>query len=99
MFLKSKLNFSKIESKHGFSLVKKDDEKLFYKGLKKFSELSWTQISDDKGLYYKEYKGGFKNISEKIYEFRFSEKYRCFGYKKDDNFFVLRFELEHKLGN
>jgi len=99
MFLRSKLNFSKIEAKHGFSLVKKDEEKLFYKGLKKFSELSWTQISDDKGLYYKEYKGGFKNINDKIYEFRFSEKYRCFGYKKDDIFFVLRFELEHKLGN
>jgi len=100
MFLKSKLNFSKIDEKHGFSLVKnKDDEKLFYKGLKKFSELSWTQIGEDKGLSYKEYKGGFKNISEKIYEFRFSEKYRCFGYKKDDVFFVLRFELEHKLGN
>ena len=51
MFLKSKLNFSKIDAKQGFSLVKKDEEKLFYKGLKKFSELSWTQIGDDMGLY------------------------------------------------
>jgi hypothetical protein len=99
MFSKSKLNFSKIDAKQGFSLVKKDEELLFYKGFKKFSELSWAQIGADDGLRYKEYKGGFKNISEKIYEFRFSEKYRCFGYKKDDNFFVLRFELEHKLGN
>jgi len=99
IFSKSKLNFSKIDTKQGFALVEKEEEDLFYKGFKKFSESSWIQIGADNGLCYKEYKGGFKNTSEKIYEFRFSEKYRCFGYKKDDTFFVLRFELEHKLGN
>jgi hypothetical protein len=98
VFLMSKLDFTKIDAKKGFSLVLKDDEPSFYNGLRKFSELSWVQIFNDFGFDYQEYKSGLNNIKGKMYEFKISGKYRCFGYPKGDVFFVLRFELEHKLG-
>lgn len=34
-----------------------------------------------------------------ICKFRVSEKFRCFGYRKKDTFFVLRIDLEHKLSD
>ena len=33
-----------VNSKEGFSLIKKEDEALFFDGFKKFTELSWQQI-------------------------------------------------------
>ena len=101
IFSNSKLNFSQLSSKKGFVLVKKEDEFLFFDGFRKFAELSWQQIFVDDALDYKEYndKNYFKNMGEKIYKFRISQKYRCFGYVKDSVFFVLRFDLEHKLSN
>jgi hypothetical protein len=101
IFTNAKLDFSEIDSKEGFSLIKKDEESLFYDGFRKFSELSWQQIFVDDALDYKEYtnKRYFKSISEKIFKFRISRKYRCFGYVKGGVFFVLQFDLEHKLSD
>jgi hypothetical protein len=100
-FSNTKLSFSEIDIRNGFSLVRKDEESLFYKGFRKFVDLSWQQISVDDALDYKEYnnKNYFKNIGEKIYKFRISQKYRCFGYVKNSTFFVLQFDLEHKLSD
>jgi hypothetical protein len=101
IFSKSKLDFSKIDSREGFSLVKNEEERLFLDGFRKFSELSWQQIFVDEALEYKEYnsRAPFRNIREKIFKFRISRKYRCFGYVKDGVFFVLLFDLEHKLSD
>jgi len=101
IFSNSKLNFSKIDSKKGFSLIRKEEESLFYDGFRKFTSLSWQQIFVDDALDYKEYnnKNYFKNIKEKIYKFRISQKYRCFGYVENSTFFVLQFDLEHKLSD
>jgi len=101
IFSKSKLNFSEINSKEGFSLIKKEEEPLFFDCFRKFKELSWQQIITDDALDYKEYnnKSHFRNVNEKIYKFRISKKYRCFGYVKDGVFFVIQFDLEHKLSD
>jgi hypothetical protein len=98
-FSNSKLNFSKIDPKEGFLLIKKEEEALFFNGFRKFSELSWQQIFVDDAFDYKEYndKKYFKHIGKKIFKFRISQKYRCFGYVQDSVFFVLQFDLKHKL--
>ena len=100
-FSGSKLNFTEINSKEGFSLIKKEDEALFFDGFKKFTELSWQQIFINDALDYKKYNSNsyFKSIGEQICKFRISRKYRCFGYVRDNVFFVLQFDLEHKLSD
>jgi hypothetical protein len=101
-FTGSKLNFSQISEKEGFLLLlKKGDEGLFFDGFRKFTELSWQQIAVNDALDYKEYnnKKPFQGVTSKIYKFRITQKYRCFGYVSDGVFYVLAFDLGHKLSD
>jgi hypothetical protein len=101
-FKGDKLDFSKIDPKNGFNLLSKDDENLFIDGFRKFTELTWVQINKDGALRLKEYKDNeeyFKPLNKKIHKFRISEKYRCFGYIEQGIFYVLLFDLTHKLSD
>jgi len=101
-FVGGKLDFSKISKKEGFSVIIREDEKLFFDGFRKFASLSWTEIGKDKGLDYKEYndnKGHFKSFNRKIHKFRISRKYRCFGYVEQKIFHVILFDLTHNLSD
>ena len=98
-FNNTKLDFSKIEQDESFCLLNENDELLFIDGFRKFSELSWQQITEDDGLKYKNYndrKKFFKKYNKEIKKFRISELYRCFGYAEQGKFYVLLFDLEHK---
>lgn len=101
-FKGNKLDFSKIDKKDGFELLKREDEDLFIDAFRKFTELTWPQIIVNDGLDYKPYPDNdkvFKNVPHKIHKFRVSQKYRCFGYTDNGVFYVLRFDLEHKLSD
>jgi hypothetical protein len=107
-FKNSNLNFSNIENKYGFDLLnttQQIDE--FITSFKDFSQKSWNDIikssANKKGLNYKAYDGNwFKNTQYShlnIFKFRVTQKYRCFGYREKDEFFVLRFEIDHKISD
>jgi len=101
-FYGDKLDFTQIDPKNGFNLiVNEGDQRLFFDGFRKFSELTWQQILVDDGFNYKEFnnKRYFRNITHQIYKFRISQKYRCFGYINQGVFFVLMFDLEHTLSD
>jgi hypothetical protein len=101
-FAGTKIDFSEIDAKEGFSLLKREDEHLFIDGFRKFTGLSWIQIRVDDALDYKEYtdsNGHFKRLNKRIYKFRISQKYRCFGYVEQGIFYVLSFDLTHKLSD
>ena len=101
-FKGSKIDFSQIDNKEGFLLLKKEDESIFIDAFRKFTELSWSDVFTDDGLDYKPYPDNdkiFRKIPYKIQKFRTSQKYRCFGYVSDSIFYVLRFDLEHKLSD
>jgi hypothetical protein len=109
-FENSNLDFSKIENGYGFdSLDNKEQEEAFLLAFNGFSKMSWEDIIKSDGLEYKQYskpkkqgwflrnKGLYSNID--IYKFRVTQKYRCFGYREKDKFFVLRFEIDHKISD
>jgi len=101
-FKGEKIDFSMADKKQGFSIITKEDEKLFFDAFRKFTALSWTQIIVDDGLDYKEYndsEGYFKAYKTKIHKFRVSQKYRCFGYTEQGIFHVLLFDLTHKMSD
>lgn len=101
-FKGEKLDFSQIDNKFGFEHLKKEDEELFIDAFRKFTELSWQQINVDDALDYKPYPDNdkvFKAVPYKIHKFRVTKKYRCFGYSANGVFYVLRFDLEHKLSD
>lgn len=101
----SNLDFSNLDNEEfGFEILEDSETKNFIGTFKKFSEMSWENISKDDGLQYKPYNASdkeniFKNtkfFGKNIYKFRTSQKYRCFGYRENDKFYVLRFETDHK---
>ena len=106
-FKDSNLNFSKIEEKYGFDILNTPQQKEFLGTFDIFSQTSWEDIiasgAKNKGLIYKQYDGDwFKNTSystKNIFKFRTTKKYRCFGYRENDEFFVLRFEIDHKISD
>lgn len=97
----SKLDFSEVDLKESFGLLSKMDEKLFLEGFNKFDSLEWQQIFSDDGLDYKEYssRNFYRSIESRKHKFRISQRYRCFGYVKEGVFYVLCFDLTHKLSD
>ena len=106
-FKDSNLNFELLEDTYGFNILSISQQKEFLSTFHKFSKMSWNDILKSsaytKGLNYKQYDGDwFKNTEysqKNIFKFRTSQKYRCFGYREKDEFFVLRFEIEHKISD
>lgn len=107
-FKNSKLNFENINDGYGFdSLKTSQQEKEFIEAFELFDRTDWTNILTSDGLEYKSYspsksnnwfKGTeFENTS--IYKFRVTQKYRCFGYRDNGIFHILRFEIDHKISD
>jgi len=103
-FANTKLNFSLIDDKFGFALLNTTDEgNAFLSSFEKFIKMSWNDILKDVGFEYKTYKD--QNIFKRKYsdknicKFRTSQRFRCFGFRENDTFFVIRFESDHKLSD
>jgi len=98
-FEKSNLNFSHLNNIYGFDLLETSQQiDEFIDSFRQFSQMSWSNITTSDGLQYKRYKG--KEFDSKtIYKFRVTQKYRCFGYRENDVFFILRFEIDHKISD
>lgn len=100
------LNFSNLDNeKDGFDKLEKEEKNAFITTFIMFSNMTWKEITNSDGLDYKKYTPSnrsddvFRNTKwnkKDIYKFRCSKKYRCFGYREEDTFFVLFFENDHK---
>jgi len=100
---KTNLDFRLLEYSYGFDILNKEQTQVYLKSFAKFSLMKWTDIDSDGGFQYKPYNGDiFKNTKysvEKIKKIRISQLYRCFGYREEDIFYVLRFEIDHKISD
>ncbi len=109
-YKKSNLDFTLLEVGYGFDILNGTQTKEYLTSFFEFSKMSWEDISQSDGLEYKQYnkpkklkvKGWFRrglyaNID--IYKFRVTQEYRCFGYRKEDIFYVLRFEIDHEISD
>lgn len=103
----NKLNFDKLSAKNGFNLVSDENIALFKSAFEKFEVLLWSQIVRDDGLDYKEFNRNRKTTSYfsddewylGIHKFRIDQRIRCFGNTINGVFYVLRFDLDHKLSD
>lgn len=107
----SKLSFEFVNKAKSFDLIgDKNDEIQFFNSFNLFCEMSWNDIiaqggkgQKKVGLAYSTYHdqeafNGY-NLSCKIDKFRCTQKYRVFGYRKADIFYVLEFDLTHRLSD
>ncbi|WP_121360704.1 hypothetical protein [Flavobacterium luteolum] len=110
-FKGTKLNFSFVNVNESFKHIStKNEEEEFFNSFKMFSEMEWNDIiqqggkgENKVGLAYQKYHDQeyFKkyNPTNPIYKFRTTQKYRVFGYRLDDTFYVLEFDLSHRLSD
>ncbi len=108
-FNTNKLNFNNIEQGYGFDLLETTQQvKEFIEAFELFYKTPWNNIVTSDGLEYKPYKPSskkknwFRNSdfsTHDIDKFRVTQKYRCFGYRQQDTFYVLRFEIDHKISD
>ncbi|UQZ51480.1 MAG6450 family protein [Bacillus subtilis] len=107
-FKGTNLCFDEIDEEYGFDSLEKGDIKTYLAAFDQFSQMSWQQILSSDGLRYKPYapsndkESCFKGTpyeSMKIFKFRVTQKFRCFGYRKEDVFYVIRFEVDHKISD
>lgn len=99
-----------IESESVDELEKSELEELII-GLERFNEASsWDSIASDRFFYYKRYhpsstkRDVFANgrfADKNIYKFRCGEhsQVRCFGYREEEQFYVLRIERDHRISD
>lgn len=104
IYRNSKIRFDLIDKNNGFELISESDKPLFADAFRTFAELSWEDIYNSAGLDYKEYTNKQKETitafrSKKIFKFRVTQKYRCFGEVLNGVFYVIMFDLTHKLSD
>lgn len=105
----TRLNFSQIEEKYGPDKLEKVEFNVLLKTFDKFIEHeSFNTIAKDDGLEYKKYspeqaeRDAFRSHrydNMTIMKFRYSGKQRVFGYRREDIFYVLRLERDHKISD
>ena len=109
-FKTTNLNFDLLEDGYGFDILDDNQKNEFINSFNMFSSMTWNNISNSDGLEYKKYnkpkkkklkawfrKGIYKNTD--IYKFRTTQGYRCFGYREEDIFNILRFEIDHSISD
>ena len=105
----SRIDCSLLETKYGPEYLEKNEFRELISTLDKFIQHnSWETIAVDDGLEYKKYTPGSENENwfsgrkykgKTIMKFRFSSVLRCFGYRKEDRFRILRIERDHKISD
>lgn len=109
-FKNTNLNFSLLEDGYGFDILDSNQKNEFINSFNMFSAMTWDNISNSDGLEYKKYnkpkkkklKAWFREGTYKdtdIYKFRTTQGYRCFGYREENIFHILRFEIDHSISN
>lgn len=105
----TRIDCSTLEEKYGVDFLEKHEFEMLVSSLDKFVQHhSWEDIDRDDGLQYKKYNPnsskdnwfkGAKYKGRTIMKFRFSDVLRCYGYRKNDKFRILRLERDHTISD
>lgn len=104
----TRLNFEKMDQAYGFDSFEKSEIEECIRDFERFARhKDWDAVLSDRSLHYKEYQPSKKNNWFKgtdyedvtIDKFRCGNPKRCFGFRKEDVFYVLRMERDHSISN
>ena len=83
------------EFQHDFFELEKIEQAALIKTLKKIRQLNWSQLYSDKGLRWEAILSKQTITNERIYSFRFSQKYRATALRQDDFLRLLTLHADH----
>lgn len=105
----TRLNFTKLDEEYGLEQFEAVELKECLEAFQRFvSHDNWNDILTDRSLCYKKYspsekeKDWFNRTEYRDYaidKFRCGNPKRCFGYRENDVFYVLRMERDHSISD
>lgn len=75
--------------------LEKTEQVALIKTLKKIHKLAWSELYADKGLKWEMILSKKSKSGERIYSFRFSQKYRVVALRQDDFLRLLSLHTDH----
>ncbi len=75
--------------------LEKNEQMAFIKTLKKIHRLTWTELYSDNGFKWEVITSKQTKSGERIYSFRFSQKYRATALRQDDFLRLLALHTDH----
>lgn len=90
-----KIDMNNPEFQRDFFALEKVEQLALIKTLKKIKQLTWTQLYSDKGLRWEAILSKQTSAGEKIYSFRFSQKYRATALRQNDFLRLLTLHADH----
>lgn len=105
----TKLRFDLMDKKLGIALLEPKELETAQEAFSRFCSETWDEIAKDRYFYYKQYQPSnqdnwFKNTEyqeKTIHKFRcgMHSQIRCFGFRENDFFYVLRMERDHSISD
>ncbi len=75
--------------------LKKNELAALIKTLKKINRLNWAELYSDNGLKWEIVSSKQTKMGERIYSFRFSQKYRATALRQEDFLRLLALHTDH----
>ena len=90
-----KIDLNNPEFQSDLFNLEKNEQVAFIKALKKIHKLTWTELYADHGLKWEAVLSKKTKTGERIYTFRFSQKYRAVALRQADYLRLLTLHVDH----
>jgi len=90
-----KIDMNSPEFQRDFFELEKKEQISLIKTLKKITKLTWHQLYTDSGLKWEVILSKHGASGERLYSFRFSQKYRVIALRQDDFLRILTLHTDH----
>jgi len=90
-----KIDMNCPEFQEDFFALEKTEQVALIKTLKKIRQLNWPQLYADNGLKWEAILSKQTKTGERIYTFRFSQKYRATALRQGDFLRLLTLHVDH----
>lgn len=92
---KIKIDMNNPEFQHDFFSLEHKEQAALIKTLKKIRQLAWPQLYVDHGLHWETILSKYTKSAERIYSFRFSQKYKATAFRQGDFLRLLTLHADH----
>lgn len=92
---KVKIDMNNPVFQRDFFSLEKNEQLALINTLKKISQLTWSKLYADKGLKWEAILSKQSKSGNRIYSFRFSQKYRVTALREEDFLRLLTLHVDH----
>lgn len=93
--VKIKVDMNNPQFQEDFFNIEKKEQLALIKTLKKIRQLSWAELYSDHGLKWEAILSKTTPTGERIYSFRFSQKYRAVALRSEEFLRLLTLHVDH----